>query len=92
MKKTDLANEFSKVLHEWLGTEKIVEINLLNEGEDKTCCHSHDFCDSNEAMAEAFIALYGRNISVRSQRDTDLVNNAWALAKNNKFRYEQDEI
>lgn len=83
-----LANEFSRILTEWLGTETIAEINRLNEGEDKTCCHSHDFCDSNMAMNEAFLALYGRDISIQSQKDTDLVNKAWTIAKNNKFSYE----
>jgi len=38
--------------------EQIVELNA-NEDND-SICHSHDFCDANEVMHEAFLRVVGR--------------------------------
>lgn len=50
------------------------------------CCATHDFCDANEVMAEAFTKTTGRAIDLNSQRDTDLWNAAWDQAKAAEFR------
>lgn len=83
-----LAIEFSKILHEWLGQDVIDKINILNKKEEsENICHSHDFCDANEALNEAFLSLFGRDIVIQSEEDTRLCNEAWNLAKANEFDF-----
>ena len=90
----ELAREFSKVLLHWIGPEymrRVIEKN--SKQEDKNICHSHDFCDANMAMDEAF-----NNILKRSPLPDDLDegmtdetmqlwNAAWDLAKERKFYF-----
>ena len=51
-----VAAMFSAVLREWLTDEEMDEVVLHNANElkDSDCCASHDFCDANMAMDEAF--------------------------------------
>ena len=44
-------------------------------------CHSHDFCDANEPMAEAFHIITGRDIDTQSETDAALWSDAWSIAK-----------
>lgn len=44
-------------------------------------CHSHDFCDANEPMAEAFRIITGRDIDPQSDIDAALWSDAWSIAK-----------
>lgn len=49
-------------------------------------CASHDHCDANECMAEAFAAVMGRDIlpdhgEGMTQEDCDLWNQAWGRAR-----------
>lgn len=85
-----LAQEFSKVLGNWLAPSQLREVTLRNSREtNPNICHSHDFCDANMAMdqalknlgAEAFPAEGGMSDEV-----VDLWNEAWDIAKANDFR------
>lgn len=85
-----LAREFSLKLRHYLSEHEMSQVISLNESEeDKYCCHSHDFCDANEAMQDAFIKLFGRSCKLYSENEpnSDLVlwNAAWTMAKENKF-------
>jgi len=93
-----LAREFSRLLRRDLSDHEMSIVVIKNNGDsDKSCCHSHDFCDANMTMAEAFETLVGRfptmpgdvedNPSLASQEEYDLNlwNKAWGMAKENHF-------
>ena len=52
-------------------------------------CHSHDFCDANVYMAEAFEHVIGRNVFLPCDTNDDgiiesdcrTMNEAWSIAK-----------
>jgi len=44
------------------------------------CCHSHDFCDANMGMLDAFKATYGRELDAGEEADAERMNRAWSLA------------
>lgn len=80
-----LAREFSNALIQWLGVRKIDKINALNKAESNpSICHTHDFCDANQAMIDA-LAEFGVELDTQSAEQTALVSNAWAIAKRNQF-------
>lgn len=93
-----LAREFSLKLRHYLSEHEMSQVISLNESEeDKDCCHSHDFCDANMVMDEAFIKVFNRScifpsdveenpeLAAKEVEDLDLWNAAWTVAKNNKF-------
>jgi len=89
MKKIQLANAFSKVLNEWLSTEDISEINRRNSTPEYyvfELCATHDFCDPNQAMIDAYKSIFGREPSVQNKKDNELINKAWDLAKKAGFQ------
>ena len=52
------------------------------------CCASHDYCDANMAMMDAFEGTTGRPLlgeDGMADGDCDLVNAAWDMAKANAF-------
>lgn len=91
-----LAKEFSKILNEWLSKDEITEINKRNATEEyKGNCATHDFCDPNQAMLDAFENVMGRELvffngdvpesEKQNEYDMALWSKAWTLAHNNKF-------
>lgn len=81
-----LARAFSAVLLEWLGPGRVAEAAALNDVElNPDVCHTHDFCDANEAMLVAFERALGREADVQSDDDTALWNAAWDRAKADRF-------
>lgn len=87
-----LANEFSSVLRCWLTREEMREVQTRNASMTYTnCCASHDFCDANMAMWEAFRVVFGRESDVggdskESEADIAIWNCAWDRAKKQGFR------
>ena len=86
----ELANAFSKIIREWLTEEELAEVRELNAGEPKnvSICHSHDFCDANQAMIDALESLgveYGSEDFGDGDKGFDILNAAWDLAKANGF-------
>lgn len=80
---------FSKKLNEQLSNEEISQINDLNttaEFKESGCCASHQFCDPNELMSEAFQLVFDRENDIFSNTDVNFINNAWYLSKQNKFQ------
>lgn len=85
-KVIELANAFSGVLNQWI-PEKLFEVNLRNkEASYVGCCATHDFCDPNQAMIDAFTSVFGREPSAKNQKDNLLINNAWNIAKDSQFK------
>lgn len=83
----ELANEFSRIVKRDL-SDKLFEINLRNKEQSyilSNCCATHDFCDANELMAEAFKTVVGTEIDLQNDVHLDLWNNAWNIAKQAEF-------
>lgn len=83
----NVAHEFSRVLHEQLGADTMREVVQRNAlPEYARCCASHDFCDANVYMAEAFEQVTGRAPDPASDADAALWNEAWEIAKSEGFK------
>ncbi len=85
-----LSDAFAGVLREWLTEEQFAEMRSKNVAyvvEDTMTCASHDYCDANMAMQEAFEGITGRELfpeegdDAQQSADTDLINAAWTDAK-----------
>jgi len=86
-----LAKEFSKLIFEYIGKDKLLRVVELNKTEENdTTCHSHDFCDANVFIADAF-KIYGIDPEndfgefLQDDNCIDIWNSAWNLAKENDF-------
>jgi uncharacterized protein (UPF0179 family) len=76
---------FINALCQWLDSDKIAEVVRLNsEDADKSSCHSHDFCDANQAMINA-LARFSLDFCGQDEAQCSLINKAWDLAKAAKF-------
>lgn len=70
---------FGSILRDWFTPEERKEILRLNEAEpNKSICHSHDFCDPNQAMLDA-CELLDIKLEVNDDRFSRLVNAAWPI-------------
>jgi hypothetical protein len=77
-----LAGEFTRILKSWAKPgewETMVKDNAAEK--DDGICHSHDFCDANMAMAEAFQKVHGRECVANDDGDIAKMTEAWDLAK-----------
>lgn len=94
MKDTDkipaIANRFGYVIREWLTPDEILQVLIMNAqetgGNAINACNTHEFCDPNEAMIQAFKAIMDREIDTASQDEMGLICNAWNVAKANHFK------
>lgn len=74
----ELAKEFCRVLNNWLTPEQITAANMLNaEDANKNVCHSHDFCDANEAMRRACLNWEDPLTTGVPDTDNALMSEAW---------------
>lgn len=82
-----IADAFRRAIAEDLGTDIAAEIDERNATPEYAdgCCATHDFCDANMVMAEAFEAVTGRGPDVSSAEDTNLWNAAWDIARTQGF-------
>ncbi len=82
-----LCDQFCRILNEWLDPPTVGEINRLNSlPEYAGCCASHDFCDPNQAMADAL-----ETFGVEFHPDLcDLINEAWDQARERQFAADAD--
>ncbi len=79
-----LARQFADVLHEWLTPAEFAEMQRRNRtSKYDSACASHDFCDANIAMEDAFKRAFGREPNLENNGDIDLWNEAWDVAKKN---------
>lgn len=82
-----LGSEFIIVIRDWLidDGDTLARIDQRNRDEtDPRICHTHDFCDSNQAMIDAFARL-GVEYDTQSDAHHALGQQAWALAKKRGF-------
>ncbi len=81
-----IAATFTTKLFEALGDIKMHEVMRRNRSEENpNVCHSHDFCDANMIMADAFSEETGRDLDVADEGDAALCNEAWELARVSRF-------
>ncbi len=80
-----VAREFATILRGWATDEQWQTMRIANSryaaAGDHGICASHDFCDANEAMAQAFITVIGRDADIMSDADNDIWDAAWDSAK-----------
>jgi hypothetical protein len=82
-----MALHFVTDMLRYVGAAKMREIATRNRKElNPSVCHSHDFVDANEVMAEAFKNVVGRDHPVvcgapQSDADDLLFEQAWSKAK-----------
>ncbi len=84
-----LSKEFSGILREWLTAEALAEIVELNKTyaiEGHGACATHEYCDPNQAMIDAFTLLFHREPEAQGENDNDLMNKAWNLSKSQEFK------
>jgi len=82
----NLARAFSSVLKEWISDDQMKKVNELNQTQEYIdCCASHNYCDANEAMAEALEALNVDHPDLNNDGMRNLWNEAWTIAKQNQF-------
>ncbi len=81
-----IASQFSTNLRAYLTPEQLAAAVAANLAETNSAvCHSHDDCDANAFMADAFSSVMGREIDLQSDADSALWDYAWTLAKNAGF-------
>lgn len=81
-----LAREFSRQL--FLGIPgDMGDVVALNrkEGFNGVVCHTHDFCDANQVMLDAFAAVFNREPVLDDADDYVLVSKSWTVAKRCDF-------
>ena len=77
----EMACKFSAILGDWLSRDESKRVIQLNRDElHDMVCHTHDFCDSNMAMLEAFQFVMGRDLDGDNESDCMLWNDAWNQA------------
>lgn len=92
-----IGNVFADLLMDRLGAEQFAEMQARNDEEDGDSCASHDYCDANMVMSEAFVKVTGRecrlpcdvgpNGPTQAEVDADMAlwNSAWDYAKANRL-------
>lgn len=80
-----LAVAFHKLVREALA-EHLEEIDRRNAAiENKNVCATHDFCDANMLMDEAFTERTGHEVDAEDKDDTLLWSAAWTIAAGHGF-------
>jgi hypothetical protein len=85
---TAIAQAFADILKRDLGDSDFEAMRAKNRTppySDSGCCASHDFCDANMPMQEAWEGVMGRSIfgtdGPISESDMGLWKHAWAHAR-----------
>lgn len=91
-----LSDEFSRLIVANFSAEQLAETIAKNHTPEYSgCCATHDYCDANMVMDEAFQNIMNREFifwndekpetEEQNRKDTDLVNQAWAVSKSKDF-------
>ena len=80
-----IGDAFVAILNAWLTPDEMTLVRQRNASEQTTgICHSHDFCDANEAMLRAFFKTVGSPFDDEGQMTEEAValwNAAWDHAR-----------
>lgn len=89
---TKLSYRFSAILRETLSDREMADVITRNrEYVDPMVCASHDFCDANEVMAEAWVDCFGASIDLQSDDMRSMWNAAWEMSKDD-LRLKTDPV
>jgi hypothetical protein len=81
-----VSSKFSEFIRCWLTIEEVGEVNDKNETEEyKNACATHDYCDANIAMADAFTEITN-STDYFTDMAIDLMNKAWTRSREAKFQ------
>lgn len=87
-----LARKFAEIICATLTGEELAEVCRLNATpEYADCCATHDFCDANMPMLEAYSVVSCTpedDVDVTSDEVIDIMSRAWDLAKAAEFQKE----
>jgi hypothetical protein len=82
-----LAAAFTRKLHKELSPRELDAVRRANDRLAYDCCATHDYCDANMTMLEAWQYITGKDmIDVENEADAIMWNEAWDLAKADQFR------
>ena len=82
MQAEKVGAKFESMLYATLGEENYVEAAARNRLEtDPLICHTHDFCDANQVMLDAFEAVLGYEPDIQSETDMAIFDAAWAIGR-----------
>jgi hypothetical protein len=77
-----VAARFVERLKASMSALEFLEVQARNEEEqDPNVCHSHDYVDANEGMAEAIADITGEWPDIRNEALRSLWNDAWNHAR-----------
>lgn len=87
-----LSKEFSTLIRDkYFTTDELNAVNEENARNNDSSCATHDYCDANMIMDEAFQTVMGREFVFQDDEvpgseeknayDTDLINAAWSMSK-----------
>jgi len=77
-----LARKFLAILKDDIGENRYQQAAELNLTYPKGVCASHDFCDANMVMNDAWGWVVGTEMNAGDEEDARLWGKAWSLAKN----------
>lgn len=80
-----LAAAFSRIVRRDLSKE-LPQIVARNKMYADDICATHDFCDANMLMEEAWLEVVGSEIDLQSDAEAKLWSDAWSLAKKGEFK------
>jgi hypothetical protein len=82
----ELANAFIEQILTELTEEQVSACRVyIDSHPDSSTCPTHDYCDSNQLMLDAFHASIGRRMDVLNDDDHALSSAAWDLARTLRF-------
>jgi hypothetical protein len=80
-----LAREFARLIRLAITNPGAMHFIQENSDPNDAVCYTGDYCDSNMVMDEAFTKVTGHEIDMENDADRDLWNEAWTMAKANRF-------
>ena len=80
-----IANAFARRLLVDIGPENLETCRELNTSYGPSC-PTHDFCDANVTMSEAFAEVCGEEMDLQTDAHVALWNAAWDLCRANNYR------
>jgi len=89
MTTTELAKAFCAALAQVLSSQQLSAIRQRNSDEaDLSICHTHDFCDANQVMLDAY-ARFGAELDIADSHCMAAVDEAWWKARRAGFVAEE---
>lgn len=86
----ELAKAFSEIVEREFTEKELAAVNAENSLRNDDTCATHDYCDANMLMDEAYKKVFGEEVDVQSEEAVDRWNSAWNLAK--ELRFNSSEI